>query len=198
MAIVKRLTKRGFTLIELMIVVVIIGILAALAIYGVQKYVSNSKSAEARQMLGRLSKDSLTAFEGENQAYEVLSFGSTAGISRRVCASAGASIPSAAASIKAKKYQPSPDEWRNGGQNTGWACLKTSVTTPIYYMYGYGATGTINPAAAGAAFSATAQGDLDGDGILSTFTLGGAVKAGTSGDLAMVLATTVAESNPEE
>lgn len=196
MAIIKKLTKRGFTLIELMIVVVIIGILAALAIYGVQKYVSNSKSAEARQILGRISKDALISFEGENQVYAVLSFNKTAGISRRLCGNATKKIPTDAKNIKAKKYQPAPAEFRAGNANIGWACLKTQVTTPIYYQYQYSATAA-NPAVAGDAFLANAYGDLDGDDTLSTFQLGGSVKQSGS-DLALVLATTVNEILPEE
>lgn len=43
---------RAFTLIELMIVVVIIGVLASLGIYSVNQYLDNAKVAEAREIIG--------------------------------------------------------------------------------------------------------------------------------------------------
>lgn len=199
MAIIKKVTRRGFTLIELMIVVVIIGILASLAIYGVQKYVANSKSAEARMMLGRIAKDALNVFEGEEMAGTVMTIGASRGSSRKICAPSTNTVPAAATSVQGEKYQPGSQEWRTGDGDTGWACLSFAITTPIYYMYGYtSTTTTADPTAAAAdTFTVTANGDLDGDTTLSTFTMGGTVFA-QNNELQLNLSPSINETDPEE
>lgn len=46
--------ERGFTLIEMMIVVAIMGVLAALGTYGVRKYILEAKKAEAASMITQI------------------------------------------------------------------------------------------------------------------------------------------------
>lgn len=183
--------SRGFTLVELMIVVAIVGILAALAIYGVRKYMANAKSAEARNSLGQLSKDAASAYNREHMASAILADGAAAGVSNQLCASAAAKIPSAATSIKGQKYQSAASEWDAGDKDTGWQCLKFSMSQPQYYQYGY--TAALQAAGEGSTFTATAQGDLDGDGTLSTFTLSGVVRSQQ-----VVVSPTIDEASPEE
>lgn len=59
---------KGFTLIELMIVVAIIGILAAIAIPNFLNYQCKSKQSEAKQSLGTLAKD-MQAYAAEHDTY---------------------------------------------------------------------------------------------------------------------------------
>jgi type IV pilus assembly protein PilA len=191
----KKLLKRGFTLVELMIVVAIIGVLAALAIYGVRKYINNAKTAEARETLGRIAKDASSAYNKENMAATVLALKGQADVSNRLCSTADNSVPAAPGSIQGKKYQSGPSEWNTGSQQVGWQCLKFMMQEPQYFMYKYTAT---NPTSNAGTFSVTAQGDLNGDTKLSTFTYGGALEADTSGGIALKLMTTIGESDPEE
>jgi len=60
--------KKGFTLIELMIVVAIIGILAAIAIPNFLKFQAKSKMSEAKTNLGAIYTGQLSFF-GEQNSY---------------------------------------------------------------------------------------------------------------------------------
>lgn len=185
--------NRGFTLVELMIVVAIVGILAALAIYGVTRYMKNAKTAEARNSTGQLAKDAAAAFSREKMPAGVLVAGSSAAVSNKLCESAVKTVPSDKAAIAGKKYQSAASEWVGDTADevdVGWKCLKFSMDQPQYYMYNYTSK---DPETATGTFEAIAQGDLDGDGDLSTFTLAGSILDGT-----VAISPALGETDPEE
>ncbi len=152
--------KKGFTLVELMIVVVILGILAAIAIPAFIKYIRNSKTSEAKENLAYIFRESTTYFAGER-------------VQRGM---GGADVPPQFPSGDGPTpAAPGAGVKTSGGDWTTetWQALKFSLADPHYFAYTYVSAGT----SSASAFTARAEGDLDGDGIQSLFERAGQANA---------------------
>jgi type IV pilus assembly protein PilA len=155
---------QGFTLIELMIVVAIIGILAAVAIPAFMKYIRRSKTSEATMNVRKMFDSSVSYYTDEhsirNGAILLRKFPDTTPTNPAGKACNGSD---------SVKIQPTANMWAGAT----WQALAFAVDDPFYYQYTYLSTGR----ATSAGFTARANGDLNCDNVLSTFERIGTVDA---------------------
>jgi len=156
----------GFTLVELMIVVAIIGVLAALAIYGVGRYLKHSKTAEATRSLGNMEQGAKASFQNDTDTS-----GSGKGPFVHTFCQSATATPATIPSGSKVSVVSTPGSGTNYDQ-PGWKCLRFLMTDPQFYSYTYTSNGPSSSGTA-ATYTATANGDLDGNGTASTFQLKG-------------------------
>ena len=153
--------KKGFTLIELMIVVAIIGILAAVAIPAFLKYIKKSKTTEARTNIRKLY-DGQIAYYNEEQ------------VARSGTVLTKEFISTAGTPTNVPGINKQTGTWDTGN----WPLLKFGSDSPVLYRY----TAATSGSGTTAAFTARAEGDTDGDGTSSLFERVGSVNS-SSGEV---------------
>ena len=157
--------KSGFTLIELMIVVAIIGILAAIAIPAFVNYTRRAKTSEASSNLAVLFTGAASYYQAEHWAVRAVtraaSQASTACTVSPVCST---NTVTGAAGLTKQTVDFSQ------ATLAPFVSLNFNLADPIYYQYCINnSTDSCGHAAGDALYSFDAIGNLDGDGVLSTF-----------------------------
>lgn len=133
------LNRRGFTLVELMIVVAVIGILAAIAIPNFLSFRLKAKTAEAKTNLGVIRSLELAYFAEYNLWVADVS-----------------EVPRAIADLDGKKAV-----WNS---QTAFSIIGFAPESMVYYTYGVQPAGTTYVSST-VGFTATATADLDDDSL---------------------------------
>lgn len=168
--------KSGFTLIELMIVIVILGVLSAVAVPAFLKFTNKARISEASINLKTMSHGALTFYGAvhsttagnpmprhfpNQQSPKARGGQSSPQVSRRPLKAPCEGTGSA-------KYKKDSEQW---SRYQPWKALKFGINTAHYFQYQYivyNKIDSVNPS-----FTIRAYADLDCDGVKSSFILRG-------------------------
>ena len=190
--------SKGFTLIELMIVVAILAILSVVAVPAFIKYMRKAKTSEAIEMLAGIYKGAAEYYSaprseegtGDKVACQFVNGDTGVTPTEGTCCSSGVGGgPDADAD---DRCDVTPGYW----DTAIWSALKFQMSDQHYFIYQYVSN---DLTLADAEFTTTAFADLDCDGIQSTFERYGHGDANaTYGECSMESAPAIFSNNETE
>jgi len=190
----KMRNSKGFTLIELMIVVAILAILSVVAVPAFIKYMRKAKTSEAIDMLDKIYKGAADYYSTPRVQEATASkldcqFPANQGLTpiESSCCSSGE-----ADSNNDDRCDANPATWTT----LTWSALKFQITEEHYFLYSFDQNGEVGT---GSQFTANAHGDLDCDEEVSTFQrYGKGDPAATKGECSIVSAAALFTQNETE
>lgn len=157
----RKLNVKGFTLVELMVVVAILGILAVIAVPAFIKYMRRAKTTEAIDELDKIYKGAAYYYTAPHIAATgskiYCQFPTDQGVTP------GSTCCDTALDTNAdNRCDSNSDAWNT----KTWAALSFQVSDEVYFIYSFDSNGsTLDQAKA----TANAHADLDCDTTMSTF-----------------------------
>ena len=152
--------RRGFTLIELMVAVAIVGMLATLAIPAFIGYVARSKTSEASQNINQMFKAGAVYY-----TKSMASQGIGASTSGYCTVDSANPVPATPGADK-QPFTTTP------AANPEFVALRFAISDYVYFSYGIGSSGGgCGHSSNENLYTFYANGNLDADAVMSTFEL---------------------------
>lgn len=163
--------QSGFTLMELMVVVVIIGVLSSVAVPSLHRFIVRSRESEAPTNLAAIARGARDYYNSEqlNKTTGVVDPPTFPPIATSNNLQNGyATMPTVAPCSEiagSPRYLANSTRWHTGHTTEPWVNLKFALAQSHFFQYGFASSGS----GKNAAYTVRARADMDCDSILSTF-----------------------------